>query len=339
MEIVKSPWIRPLDMDSMKAYLKQYQGVRNAYENYKAKKSDFCRRKNLNGQYTFVDRSKGKKQCCIILAGFKEYLYDATMPRLKRFVPGDVDVCLLSAGRYSPVLNELAIQNDWSYLYTKEKNVSLVQNIAINVHKSAEFVYKIDEDIFLTENFFRTVEDCYSHCQENTEFNVGFCAPLIPINGYGHTRILSILGLTEQFTKLFESPKVGVGRIKMIESSADCAKFMWDINGDGTFNIDDLDKMLNDAPFRFGICPTRFSIGAIYFSRELWEHMDFFEVKNRNKPRLGDDEKQLCLFCYQNSRAMVISENTAVGHLSFGQQNEAMREFFAQHQGLFCLSE
>lgn len=324
----------------IKRALKQIGPVVEGYSKYKDLKVDYRRRQNLSGRYTFINRSKGQKRLCIVLAGFKEFLYADTMSRLQRFVPEDVDVCLLSAGKYSSVLEELARKNDWSYLYTKDKNVSLIQNIAIDVHKAAEFIYKIDEDIFVTENFFKNVVATYEYCNNYSEFDVGFCAPLIPINGFGHVRILDILGMTETYTERFERPKIRTGRDRLIESSPQAAIFMWngleipgtDEEAKQSLSIDALDAYLSKMDFSYSVCPVRFSIGAIYFSRQLWNDMDYFYVKSRGTPDLGQDEVQICRFCYMNNRALIISENTAVGHLGFGSQNDVMRDWFLTNQ-------
>ena len=45
--------------------------------------------------------------------------------------------------------------NYWSYLAIKTNDVSLVQNVAINLHKSAETIVKIDEDIFVAPDTIR----------------------------------------------------------------------------------------------------------------------------------------------------------------------------------------
>lgn len=50
---------------------------------------------------------------------------------------------------------------------------------------------------------------------------------------------------------------------------------------------------------------------------------------------MGMDEDRLCQFCIMYSFGMIVSENTVVGHLAFGGQNEAMKEYHATHRELF----
>lgn len=81
-------------------------------------------------------------------------------------------------------------------------------------------------------------------------------------------------------------------------------------------------------------CPIRFSIGAIFFERTIWEDMNYFRVvKGTNS--LGVDEADMCNFCCFNSRPLMVTENTVVGHLSFGPQNEEMKKYYEQHTDVF----
>lgn len=50
---------------------------------------------------------------------------------------------------------------------------------------------------------------------------------------------------------------------------------------------------------------------------------------------MGSDEVYLCTSCCIMSRPLMISENVVVGHLSFGGQNKAMKEYYLQHKETF----
>ena len=86
-----------------------------------AKKTYIKRRKrqNLKGKYKFINRSKNNKKMCMILAGYKTFSYEIVFKRIKKFVPKDVDVCILSSGIYSEELAKISEKNNWSYLSTK----------------------------------------------------------------------------------------------------------------------------------------------------------------------------------------------------------------------------
>lgn len=154
------------------------------FETIKEVKKKRERKKNLTKKYQFENRMKNKDKVCFILAGYKEFLWDIVFKRIKFFLQEDVEVCILSSGKYSQKLSDIAKQNDWSYLSTKRNNVSLIQNVAINLYTKAEYIYKLDEDIFITKGYFETMMKTLQDCEKNGEYRVGFVAPTIPINGF-----------------------------------------------------------------------------------------------------------------------------------------------------------
>ena len=268
----------------------------------------------------------------VIIAGYKPFLYDIVFKRITKFIPKDIDVCIVSSGKYDEKLSEIAKDNDWSYISTKRNCVSLVQNIAINIFNKANLIYKLDEDIFVTENYFDTLLATYNDCEKNGEYNVGFVAPTIPINGYGNMVVLKRFGKIEYYSKQFEKPKYAAGRERLIESDPRVAKFMWGENNIIP-KLDEMNKMMKEDEFSYSACPIRFSIGAILFSRKLWEDMKMFKVKKGSC--LGLDEQQICEYCISNSKAIIVSNNSVVGHLSFGSQNAEMKEYFLQNKEKF----
>lgn len=273
----------------------------------------------------FVNRSKGQDKLLIVLAGYKSFLYSAVFGRIEKFIPDGIDVCIVSSGLYSQQLEDLCAKNDWSYLSTKENNVCLVQNVAINLHTSAKYIYKLDEDIFITQGYFDKMFGAYRHAQQG-EFTPGVIAPLIPINGYAHVKILQKLGLEQEYVSRFEPIKYMAGSPRQIETNPQVAKFFW---GEGGFvpSIDEMNARFAQEPLQESACPIRFSIGAILFERSLWENMGYFTV-NRKKSQMGEDEVQLCSYCLTVSRPLMVSENVVVGHLSFGPQNQEMKEYY-----------
>jgi hypothetical protein len=101
--------------------------------------------------------------------------------------------------------------------------------------------------------------------------------------------------------------------------------------------MDTLDAWLGKQEFSFSLCPIRFSIGAIFFKRKIWEKMGYFKVGTGTG--MGQDEVQLCSLAMTISRAIIVCENTAVGHLSFGKQNEVMTEYFLSHPERFQIMD
>ena len=281
----------------------------------------------------FIDRKKNSNMLLIILAGYKPYLFEDVFARVKAFTPNHFDICIISSGLFDETLNQIAAENDWSYLSTAQNNIPLAQNLAIMLHEKAEFIYKMDEDIFVTAGTFETLLKTYSHVLNYGHYKVGFVAPLIPINGYGHIRVLEKLGLLETYEKTFDSVLYGAHAEKMISTNPEVSKFFW---GEGDFvpSIDDMNAAFRMLKISYSICSVQFNIGCILFYRELWEAMGNFIV-NLDNEGLALDEKQICHFCLSNSLAMVIAENAVVGHLSFRQQNAAMKEYYLAHREKF----
>lgn len=285
----------------------------------------------LYGKHKFEDRSKGSRRLCIILAGYKDYLYPAVLGRVAKYAPDDMDVCICSSGLFSEELSCICREHNWSYLSTKRNNISLIQNIAIRLHPQAEFIYKLDEDIFITNNYFNRLHKAYIHsCQ--SQYFPGVVAPLIPINGYGHMRILEKLGLLSEYENMFETPKYAAGPKRKIECSPEAARFFWGEGGQIP-SVDEIDKRFSNNESEERPCPIRFSIGAILFKRELWERMEYFPVDSGIG--LGKDEIRLCSYCCTASRPLMVSENIVVGHFSFGKQNNEMKDYFLSHKDIF----
>ncbi len=295
-------------------------------------KHKYIRKQHLNSEYKFVNRGRGEKNVCIILAGYKSFVWDTVFPRIKQFAPANLDICVVSSGLYSDVLAELCEKNGWSYLSTTRNNVSVAQNIAIDLFQDAEYIYKLDEDIFVTKGYFETLLHTYETVAREGEYDVGFVAPLIPINGYGHLRLLKRLNLTQEYTQRFERPIYASYAARQIEGNPETAKFFWG-EGDVFPHIDALAAMLQKDPFAYTACPVRFSIGAILFSRATWEKLGMFPVVKG--PGMGIDESEFCAYCIKESQAIIVSENTVVGHLSFGKQNAAMQAYYTEHKERF----
>ena len=211
--------------------------------------------------------------------------------------------------------------------------MTLALNSAVKAFPKAEHIFKLDEDIFVTEGFFEELPRAYQAASH--DYFPAFSAPLIPINGFGYRSILERLNLIDLYTKKFEYPIISAGPFMQIESNSDVAKFMWGESGDVP-QIDVLNKLIKDSSGvdrDYSICPIRFSIGAIYFKRDLLEKSGWLPVNKSNG--MGLDEVFLCNLATSKSKAIVVSQKQVVGHLSFGKQNKPMEEYFLSHKELF----
>lgn len=283
-------------------------------------------------EYQFVDRRKGKQKVCFILAGYKEFLWEDIFARVQYFLPSDVEVCILSSGIRSEVLERRSKENGWSYLSTYRNNITSIQNIALALYDRAEWVYKMDEDIFLTKGCFDKLLSIYKCVESNGNYNIGYIAPLIPVNAYGYVTILEKFGCLDDFENRFEKAIRGGNPNRMIESDHRVAEYTWGCNSP-ILKLDELNKWFEKE--KYSICGVRFSIGFILFKRKLWEAMGGFMVSGNLD--LGLDEVEMCQWCVTESMAMVIAENTVVGHFSFGRQMERMKKLHAIHHELFEL--
>lgn len=309
-----------------------YAVLRNA-KHAAIHKAEYHRDFNWHG--SFDNRQKGSDKLCIVLAGYKTFLYDATMTRLKEYLENDIDVCIITSGLYSDDISSMCQEEGWSYLSTKENNVALVQNVSIKLHPKAEWIYKLDEDIFITNGYFSNMMKAYEFA-ENGQYNPGVIAPLIPLNGYGHVRILEKVEATKAYKDRFGILKYAAGNEKEIEGNPAVARFMW---GDGGIvpTIDEMNERFAAKELEIRACSIRFSIGAILFKREFWEAMGHFTVYKG--PGMGLDEVQLCQYCITNSRPIMVSENIVVGHLSFGPQNNSMKDYYYEHPEKFYITQ
>lgn len=314
---------------SIKQTLKFHPLTKTIYSNLKSIKDKQIEKRNFNYHGQFINRAHGSKYLCVILAGYKEYLYSPVFSRIEKYRMADMDICVVSSGKYSETLSDICSSNGWSYLSTKENNVSLVQNVAIKLHPHAEYIFKLDEDIFITEGYFEKMIKAYDHASTG-KFIPGVIAPLIPVNGYGHVRILEKLGLVEEYTKRFGELKYAAGIDRPIENSAEVAKFFWGEN-DIIPSIDEINHRFSTEPIEEHAAPVRFSIGAILFTRQFWKEMGGYQVSKDPMIMMGKDEREICTYCTLKSRPIMISENICVGHFSFGPQNTAMKEFFEKN--------
>lgn len=318
--------------------------------------------------YDFTDRRRYGGKCCFILAGYKEFLWEEVFGRFVRFMPDDVEVCILSSGIRSSRLEETAEKNGWSYLSTKINSVTLVQNVAFAVFEGYEWVYKADEDMFVTEGAFEKLYSCYRKAQNASRYAPGIVAPLIPVNGCGYGRILNRVGKAADYERRFGKINIGGNPDSSIEKNPEAAVFMWM----ECPQIDELNRMFageEESADRKGVaggeefadrkgiageekisdkqesvdigkvelCSVRLSIGFILLKRSLWEDMQGFSVSGNAD--MGTDEEELCSQCMNKSKAVMISADTVAGHFAFGRQTERMKEIYAGNPGWFKIRD
>lgn len=283
--------------------------------------------------YKFINRSHGYRKMCVLLAGYKPFLYDVTFSRIAKYIDDDIDMCVVTSGLFSKDVSDRCERHGWSYLYTKANNVALVQNLAIWLHPKAEYIYKMDEDIFVTQNSFKTMYDTLIHCENEGEYNPLFVAPLLPINGFCYLEVLKKFNIVDDYERKFGKAKYACGADKIIENNPEVAKFFWG-EKDVVPHIDSMNKELQKEKLNYLPCPIRYSIGFILLNRKIWDEMEGFTVV-MNTSAMGVDEYELCLMTMKKTYTIIVSENCVCGHLGFGAQNAVMKQYFLENQGAF----
>ncbi len=266
----------------------------------------------------FADRSRGSSRLVIVLVGYKPDLWPLTLARIARFVPDDFDVCLASSGRRVKALEELSAQHGWSYLSTNLNEVSTVQNLAIEKHPAARYIFKLDEDIFIGEGYFEAMLKGHLAVSQAGLHKPGISAPVINVNGYGYIEFLKELGMSREYADKFGELRQAADRIHA-HHDGEAALWLWE----RSLPFDEVAQRFANLEFKYSTCPHRFSIGAILFERSFWVAMAGLAV-SEHPGTLGYDEEILCKYCLNSSEVIVVLHNVFAGHFAFGPQNQTM---------------
>lgn len=295
-----------------------------------------------SSKHSFIDRSKGSDKLCIILAGYKEALWDDVFSRIELAAPADLDICIMTSGLQNEKLKQVAEEHDWSYLSTEVNHLSLIQNLAIELHPRARWIFKLDEDMFLPKTYFEPLMDTYDLVEKNSFYEPAFVSPLINVSCYGHIRLLEKCDLLEDFraTGLTEMKVTdGIHHNKAVLEDPDVAKYLWGATQPELRDVDAMTERFMKESLSFTICATRYSIGAILFTRKAWEEFGKFPLTFVGSEfGLGDDEEHICHYACFTGRGMVVSENIVVGHLGYGPQTKAMIDYYLEHKERFASS-
>ena len=291
----------------------------------------------IHAAYQFDDRRKNYKDLLVILAGYKEFVWESVFPRIKAYVPAEIDVCVVTSGLVNDQLREMCHYYQWSYMSTEKNHVSLVVNMAIWLHPDAEYIFKIDEDIFVTKGVFESMKKTYIQVQENSPYEVGFVTPLIPVNGYGYVRVLEIFRSEKLWEERFGELKYTdcYCHHRTVHDNPQAARFLWGDDNPQMESLESMAERLRNLPFSYSVCPIRYSIGFILFRRNDWIRMGMLPVWEHSS--MGSDEIHLCKYCLNQARVMIVDENSIVGHLSYGPQHKEMELFYREHREKFLL--
>jgi hypothetical protein len=277
-----------------------------------------------HGRHRFTDRSGKASRLAVILAGYKPDLWPATLARIARFRPADLDVCLVCPGRRVPELERLAAAQGWSVLATSSRRPALGLNLAIARHPAASWIWKLDEDIVIAEGFFDRLQDAYRRIEADGAYRLGFLAPLLHVNGHSYVPFLEHVGQAAGYRARFGGLPRACGGIPAFHDGA-AAEFLWR----AALPFDATAARIAAAPWTWSLVPHRFSIGAILMQREQLRVLGGFR-RSLLGPILGHDEYALCTACVNCSLVMACDHGTLAGHVSFGPQEAALRPFLPE---------
>jgi len=281
--------------------------------------------------YHFKDRSKGKKYLCYVLAGYDPALWDSTLARIEAFQNDKVDYCLVSSGKYVPELDEMAERNGWSYLYTETNQVCFIQNMVVTLHPEAEYIFKMDEDMFIGRGFFERMIEEYHRIEREGEYKIGYVVPVIPLNCCGYVSYLKLSGNLAAYEQRFgRAYRCGFSAVFNVEETAE---FLWDTmeNFDGM-----AERFLENTGYQ--ILNSYFNIGCILFSRSRWLMMGKWPEKP-GESGMGTDEAYIYQDNVENSLSIYEVQGALVGHLAFGHQKKRMLSYYQEHPEKFRIAE
>lgn len=301
--------------------------LHNVISRIRGGRDELQRSWNLRGKYTFTNRQTGAPAVVVVLIGYKPKLWKPVVARLHRALTSDpslagqFDVCLVTPGASKPEVAAMAESHGWSYLHTEANRVALAQNVAVKLHPKAGLIYKLDEDIFLPDFFFREMQSSYARVKEEGQYKIGFCAPLLNVNGYSYVPFLERLGLSEEYRRKFGELIHAAHGIRVQQDPAAC-RWIWE----HTLPFDQTAQRILEQGFRYSTIPHRFSIGAILVERAFWDEIGGMHNTLAGGPKaLGTDEYYLCIDCVAESHVMICFEHILAGHFSFGPQDAGMQ--------------
>ncbi|WP_156458302.1 hypothetical protein [Rhodanobacter sp. Root627] len=272
-----------------------------------------------HSKHRFSNRSSGRVNLVVVLAGYKPYLWPVTLARMAKYAPNDADFCVVSSGMHSTELEEMCIRQHWSYLSVTRNSPGVALNKVIELHPHADYIFKLDEDIVVGKNFFPLLRQGYDHAWKDSLLEPGFCAPVLNVNGISYRIFLRELGLEAIYQEEFGSLVTRCGDLP-VHNDPITANWIWE----KTLPFDKTAEVFSQHTNCYSLCGTRFSIGAILFRRSFIEEAGWFKSAWHSGV-LGVDEDMICRDCVSFSRPMYIIESVLAGHFSFYPQEASMR--------------
>jgi len=331
--VVRAGWLREKEMPVLlainyaDAVVRQLKAL-GVKEIYNLRDLDtFYEDAVCNIPYVFENRRQGKKALCYILAGYEQTIWAGTLGRIEKYQSELYDYCLISSGKYDDDLSVLAEKNNWSYLSTEVNQVCYIQNLVVELHPDAEYILKMDEDIFVSKGFFDRMLEGYKRIETEGDYRIGFVVPIVPLNCAGYVSYLRLSNNREEYEKRFG--RAYISRFSAVFNVPETAEFLWDSMG----SIDVMNERFsrNDG---YGVLNCYYNIGVIMFSRERWLMMGKWPI-TVGASGMAEDEVYICNDGLEKDMAIYELYNVLAGHLAFGHQKERMLEYYSEHPEVF----
>ena len=295
------------------------------------------KRKQLACKCKFENRSNASEKLLYILIGYKDFLWEDVLGRVKEFCPKDIDVCLLSSGLYDERLSEYASKYGWSYLSTDINDVTIAQNYCVSYYKNAKIIYKMDEDVYVTKNSFEKMEKLYNDVRDRGEINIGYVGPMIPLHSSSYI-FLKQFNLIDKYKTDFNKSLVYGGDLSSPEIRIDSryAKWYWSLG-----SIDQLNVAAETSKGLYELTTLRYGICFILFGKSFFEEMGGFDVDEIDNHGTGweGDEAQVMKFCRITGKMGIVALDTVCGHFCYPEQEVEMLNFRRANRELFDINK
>lgn len=312
----------------MSALIDKAKAVRRMIIKNHTEKMKFASKYKLEGEI------QNKPKLCYILSGYKPYLWDDVFERIRLFQPRDMEVCVASSGKYCVELSDLCKKNGWVYLSTKLNHICVLSNIIMREFPKAEYIFKLDEDIYLPKGYFDDMIEAYDVIEKATPGSLGFICPALPLGAYEMHDFLIKKNCLEEYNERFGKHYVG-GEVlnPAFRQRVGVDTFIWEKMG----VFDDCADEYKQAGFCYEPCATRCGIAAILFRRKFWDGMG--GLKKLRGIGSGDrgDEGQITTYCALNFQMTYCVKHILVGHFAFGGSEPDVLKLKEKHPEYFAL--
>lgn len=283
-------------------------------------------------QYTVEGTIKNRKTMLFVLAGYKPYLWNDVFSRIRKNQIKDMEVCIASSGKYVKELSDICKANDWVYISTILNNVCVVTNIIMREFCKADYIFKLDEDIYIHDRYFDDMILAYEEIENNEPTEIGYVCPQLPLGFYGMHDFLLEHNKLEEFERKFGRHKVGGTAVNpFLRTNSGVDEYIWSVIG----NFDAMAEEYRLRSLSYSPCYSRSGIAAILFKRTFWNKIGGLKKTRGVGVGNNGDEGQITSFCALNYQVCYCVDNVLVGHFAFGGSEESVLRYKDLHPETF----